>query len=102
MVTVTKSKESDHKYVLILAEQILKPLMKKYLSGENKGEDILKSKESKETERELFEVKEINFFNCPFCDKTFILLQDYKAKKLKCIANFKNKKKLKIMAMKRK
>ena len=31
VVTVTKSKESDNKYVTILAEKVIKPLMKKYL-----------------------------------------------------------------------
>ena len=33
-VTVTKSKQSDSKYIIILAEKVIKPLMNGFLSGE--------------------------------------------------------------------
>ena len=33
-VMVAKNKDNDNKYVIILAEKILKPLIKKYLSGD--------------------------------------------------------------------
>ena len=33
VITITKSKESEHKYVTTLAEKIIKPLMKTFLLG---------------------------------------------------------------------
>ena len=61
-VTVTKIKDSDSKYIVILAEQIIKPLMNGYLTG-----DI----EISENTNNLSESgsKMMKKFKCSFCDK---------------------------------
>ena len=57
-VTITKSKNSDSKYVVLLAEKIVKPLMNAFLSGEL----VLQNKD-----------KHLNLaakhFKCSFCEK---------------------------------
>ena len=54
-VTITKSKQSDIKFVTLMAEKVIKPLIKKFL-GKEEGEIV----------------KELSNQNkCEFCEKTF-------------------------------
>ena len=64
VVTITKSKESDIKYVTILAQKIIKPLIKKFLSVDDQliGEDV-----SETSERG----KMVKPIKCQNCEKTF-------------------------------
>ena len=48
-ITVTKSKDSDSKYIGILAEKVIKPLMNGYLSGKIEIPDSLLAKKTSET-----------------------------------------------------
>ena len=59
-VTITKSKNSDSKYVVLLAEKIVKPLMNGFLSGDLviQNRDELASKELSKKQ-----------FKCSFCEK---------------------------------
>ena len=59
-VTVSKSKDSDHKFVIMLAEKVIKPLMNNFLSEEEQPEDPIGS----ETES-----PNIEQFECSSCDK---------------------------------
>ena len=62
VVSVTRSKGSDYKFITIFAENVIKPLMNEFLQGE-----VLKSiKESNEKDREDLS----KAFKCQFCDKT--------------------------------
>ena len=65
VVMITKSKQSDSKFVTILAEQIIKPLITGFLDGETtvmvKVKDLKKSVSIKE--------KLANRYKCPHCDK---------------------------------
>ena len=63
-VTVTKSKQSDSKFVVILAEKVIKPLMNGFLSGEI---EIPLSEKGKASLRQR------KHFKCSFCGKN---LQD--------------------------
>ena len=60
VITVTKSKESDSKFVKILAKQIVKPLIKTFLLGNDYEEPT--EKKSNNAKSELLK--------CTFCDKT--------------------------------
>ena len=64
-VTVSKSKESDSKFIVILAEKVIVPLMDGFLSGDIKVPDCESNsiKEGSELEAKQF--------SCSFCDKTF-------------------------------
>ena len=62
-VTVSKSKGSESKFVVILAEKIIIPLMDRFLSGEM---EILDSKSDLNTLGSGFEPKK---FKCSFCEK---------------------------------
>ena len=66
VVMVTKSKESDAKYVTILAEQVIKPLMSRILIGES--QDDYKNDEA--ANPVSCQEKEDNLLQCPHCDKT--------------------------------
>ena len=62
---VTKNKDSDSKYVMILAQSVIKPLIHRFLEGtENK------STEQKPVNSVLVRGKEVKLVKCPFCDKT--------------------------------
>ena len=62
VVSVTRSKGSDYKFITIFAENVIKPLMNEFLQGK-----VLKSiKESNEKDREDLS----KAFKCQFCDKT--------------------------------
>ena len=60
-VTITKSKKSDSKYVVILAEKVIKPLMNGFLSGEIEIPLLVNGKLSQ---------RQSKFFKCSFCEKT--------------------------------
>ena len=83
-VTVTKSKESDSKYVVILAEKVVKPLMNGYLSGEieipENHQNTLKSVS-----------KRMKNFKCNFCEKTCKSSAGLKGHITKKHLNFKQK-----------
>ena len=65
VVTVTKSKGSENKYVTLLAENIVKPLMTKFLSGDddfNLEKDVIQKTYSAKKNTK-------NLFKCQFCEK---------------------------------
>ena len=63
-VTVSKSRESDSKYIVILAERVIKPLMDQFLSGEREIE------ETKDVSKPVDLVpSQIKQFKCSFCEK---------------------------------
>ena len=68
VVTVTKSKESDNKYVVILAEKIIKPLMMGLLSGVDQSEVFSECVNIEE--KKNCKIKDDSLFRCPHCDKT--------------------------------
>ena len=69
VVTVSKSRKSDLKYVIILAEKVIKPLMNRFLSEELDNDDL---KESNSTKEKPLSVEEkVKVFNCDVCDKCF-------------------------------
>ena len=61
-VTVSKSRESDSKFIVLLAEKVVKPLMDRFLSGEM---EILDSK----SDSLIGSGYENKKFKCSFCDK---------------------------------
>ena len=63
-VMVNKRKNSEHKYVILLAEKIVKPLMKKYLSIDGSGKEENPDKPSEEGSPK-------NPFQCSYCEKVF-------------------------------
>ena len=63
VVLVTKSKESDFKYVILLAEQIIEPMIHKLLKNEEI--DIQSADKAVSVKK-----KKVSFVECPFCDKT--------------------------------
>ena len=62
VVMVNKSKQSDSKYVLKLAENIIKPWMKKILKNEEETSPMKKSVSRKG--------KRVILLKCPYCDVT--------------------------------
>ena len=58
-VTISKCKESDSKFIVILAEKVIKPLMDKFLSGDMKI--VESSPENSDMKLQLFK--------CSFCEK---------------------------------
>ena len=62
-VTITKSKNSDSKFVVLLAEKVVRPLMNGFLSGE------LTIKENKDEEKPKNEGSSVKQFKCSFCEK---------------------------------
>ena len=73
-ILVTKSKESDIKYVTILAEKIVRPLLAKFLSTSGNDESIQKIKEE--------------IFSCDKCEKTFQTSRGLKGHKTKIHTEF--------------
>ena len=83
-VTVSKSKESDAKFIVILAEKVIVPLMDGFLSGDmkipdwepnsNKGGSVMEAKQ----------------FTWSFCDKTFKSAKGLKAHTTKMHSNVQN------------
>ena len=43
VIMVSKSKDSEHKFVIILTEKVIKPLMDKFLVGEKQTETIVEA-----------------------------------------------------------
>ena len=63
--SVTKSKESDNKFVKILAEKLIKPLMKKYLEADS---DIEHKIEGNEVPVSIIQAECL--YKCTQCEKT--------------------------------
>ena len=67
VVMLSKSKESDSRYVTILSEKVIKPMMKRIVSGDlqfvEKGSSSVKKTIS-------LKGRKSNSFKCPFCDVT--------------------------------
>ena len=63
---VTKSKQSDSKFVTILAKLVIEPLIKKFVSNGTEGEG------EKPPVKQSVSVrgKEIKLLKCPNCEKT--------------------------------
>ena len=61
---VINSKASEYKYVILLAEKILKPLMKKYLSNDGFGTEEVPNKPADEKSPK-------NPFQCSQCITVF-------------------------------
>ena len=59
VVMITKSKGSESKFVTILAEKIVKPLINSFLGVETKTNPTKKK-----------EMEKTNVYKCPQCDKT--------------------------------
>ena len=76
VLTVTKRKGSDAKYLIILAEQVIKPLINKFLEGEETA-GLLKTNAIKQSVS--VRGKEVKLIKCPHCDKT-----SYSLPGLKC------------------
>ena len=66
VVMVTKSRESDSKFVIMLAEEVIKPLMIKFLGGEDDQTN------TQTGVKRTISVggKEMRLVKCPHCDKT--------------------------------
>ena len=65
VVMVTKSKESDHKYVVMLAERVIEPLMHKFLKDEENAITV-----KQPFVKRAVSVKGKKVIKCPLCDKT--------------------------------
>ena len=63
VVTINKSKGSDYKYVTTLAEKIVKPLIIRFLEGDNVPDIVVKPSVS-------VRGKMVKLLKCPKCDKT--------------------------------
>ena len=64
-VTVSKSKNSDSKHVIMLAEKVIKPLMKKFIDDQVSTGDL-------KNENDIAIEEKIPVFQCEFCEKTSI------------------------------
>ena len=65
VILITKSKQSDYKFITILAKNIIKPLLKQFLAGEIVG------KKTPGTEPSVsVRGKKIELLKCPHCEKT--------------------------------
>ena len=62
VVMVNKNKGSDNKFVILLAEKIVKPLMRKYISGDGSSEEEVPNISQDEENSK-------SPFQCPQCDK---------------------------------
>ena len=83
-VTVSKSKESDAKFIVILAEKVIVPLMNGFLSGDMKIPDC---EPNSNKEGSGLEAKQ---FTCSFCDKTFKSAKGLKTHTTKMHSNVQN------------
>ena len=88
-VMVSKCKENDHKFVIKLAEKVIKPLMQRFL--EEKEGTILTAQEE---EKPAFS-DEDKIFKCEVCEKVCISLAGLKGHKTKMHANYKKEKGIK-------
>ena len=75
VIMVSKSKQSEHKYVKTLADKVIKPLIRDFLAD---NIDLNDSEESL-TDSEAESLPPPVVFKCPFCDKT-----SYSSPGLKC------------------
>ena len=67
VVTVSRGKGSDPKFVIILAQKILKPLMNEILRGNLKKEE---SRENGTKNAITVKGEKVNLHKCPHCEKT--------------------------------
>ena len=65
---VRKSKGSDAKYVTILANQIIKPLVRKYLLGDDSSITLDENSDVKPSVS--VRGKKVKLIKCPHCEKT--------------------------------
>lgn len=72
VVMVNKSKGSDNEFVILLAEKIVKPLMRKYLSADG-------SSEEEEPKKPQGEESSKSPFQCPQCKKVLNSLSGLKS-----------------------
>ena len=77
VIMVSKSKQSEYKYVKILAEKVLKPLIRDFIAENIEFDE--NEEETEETEKPNDTVKKPEVLECPFCDKT-----SYSSPGLKC------------------
>jgi hypothetical protein len=68
VVMVTKSKQSDAKFVTILAKNVVLPLIKQFLTGEKDDERTPGPKNPSVSVRG----KELKILKCPHCEKNLI------------------------------
>ena len=68
VVMVRKSKGSDAKYVTILANQIIKPLVRKYLLGDDSSITLDENSDVKLSVS--VRGKKVKLIKCPHCEKT--------------------------------
>ena len=73
VVMITKSKESNEKFVTILAENIIKPLIFRFVNGETEEEKDPNIKSNKMPNLSSVTVrgKEVKLSKCQFCERTF-------------------------------
>ena len=67
VVMINKNKESDAKYVTILAEKVIKPLMKTFLDEECATDT---DEKNENTNFVTVRGKELKILKCPHCEKT--------------------------------
>ena len=73
VVMITKSRESDEKFVTILAENVIKPLIFRFVNGEMENEINPKVKsDDKPNGSSLLIEKEVKLKKCKVCQKTFL------------------------------
>ena len=77
VIMVNKSKQSEHKYVKLLAEKVVKPLIKDFIA-ENIDLEVTED-EKVEKDDGLKIEKKPDVLKCPYCDKT-----SYSSPGLKC------------------
>ena len=71
-VTISKSKESDSKFIVLLAEKVIKPLINQFLS---KDGEVFSVKSDKNQEKADIEPRQ---FTCSFCEKAYKTTQGLK------------------------
>ena len=81
VITINKSKESDHKYVKMLSEKVVKPLVRDFLVDNIDLDSFEDEAMGSSPEDDSPYV-----FKCPFCDKTW-----YSSPGLKCHITKKHK-----------
>ena len=74
VVTVSRCKGNDQKYVIILAEKILKPLMKEFLSKKHKNKESCENDAKKGL---TIKGEKVDLYKCPHCEKTLYSFWSY-------------------------
>ena len=69
VVTVTKSKGSEHKYLIMLAEKVIRPLIDQFLNNEGKEKVSMDRKPNDEKVASVCG-KKVKSIKCPYCEKT--------------------------------